>query len=164
MKGRRTSACQMAYQVSHIAERGPTLFAHFPLLFFPTRSTFKGSHAPAHYHLERKRCERNDSRARSIPTSFVSGVAGDLAASTEEARKERIFLRLLLPTPSTPRRRIAPVVVITEFIRLGPTGAACSATVAAITVPPRFSLGVRDKREGLQEGAKRCRCWSSRSC
>src|SRR5258708_12440385 len=126
----------MAYQVSHIAERGPTLFAHFPLLFFPTRSTFKGSHAPAHYHLERKRCERNDSRARSIPTSFVSGVAGDLAASTEEARKERIFLRLLLPTPSTPRRAIAPDVVIAAFLSLAHTAPTSPPTPPPLPYPP----------------------------
>jgi len=83
-------------------------------------------------------------------------VARNLAASTEEAREERVFLRLLLPTPSAPRRRMAPVVivvVVAEFVRLDPTGTGCPATVAAITVLPGFSLWVRDKREGLQEGA-----------
>jgi hypothetical protein len=48
---------------------------------------------------------------------------------------------------------MAAVVVVAEFVRLGPTGAGCPTTVAAITVPSRFSLGIRDKREGLQEGA-----------
>jgi hypothetical protein len=83
----------------------------------------------------------------------VSRVASDLAASAEEAREERIFLRLLLPTPSAPRRRMASVVVIAKVVRLGPASAGCPATVAAITVPTRFGFGVRDKREGLQEGA-----------
>jgi hypothetical protein len=41
---------------------------------------------------------------------------------------------------------MAHVVVVAEVVRLGPT-------VAATTVPSRFSIGVRDKREGLQEGA-----------
>jgi hypothetical protein len=45
------------------------------------------------------------------------------------------------------------VVVVAEFVRLDPTGTGCPATVAAITVLPGFSLWVRDKREGLQEGA-----------
>jgi hypothetical protein len=48
---------------------------------------------------------------------------------------------------------MAPVVVVVEVVRLGPTSASCPATVAAITVPSRFGIGVRDKREGLQEGA-----------
>ena len=47
---------------------------------------------------------------------------------------------------------MAPVVVVAKFVRLGPTGAGCPATVAAIAMTPRFSLGIRDKREGLQEG------------
>ena len=48
---------------------------------------------------------------------------------------------------------MASVVVIVEFVRLGLTDAGCPTTVAAITMPSRFSLWVRDKREGLQEGA-----------
>jgi hypothetical protein len=132
--------------------------------FLPPAQPSKGSHDPAHCQLQATQRERKHSRARSIPTIFVSRVASDLAASTEEAREERIFLRLLLPASSAPRRRVVPVVVIAEFVRLDPTSAGCPTTVAAITVPSGFSLWVRDKREGLQEGAQRRRCRRSRSC
>jgi hypothetical protein len=40
------------------------------------------------------------------------------------------------------------IVVVVKVVRLGP-----AATVPPITVAPRFSLGVRDERQGLQEGA-----------
>jgi hypothetical protein len=48
---------------------------------------------------------------------------------------------------------MAAVVIVAEVVRLGPTSAGCPTTVTAIAVPSRFSLGIRDKREGLQERA-----------
>ena len=90
-------------------------------------------------------------------------MTSNLAAPTEETGEERIFLGLLFPTPPTPRRRIA-VLLVVEILGIGAAAAtaATTATVPAITLPTRLGIRVRDERQGLQEGAKRRWSWGPR--
>ena len=78
-------------------------------------------------------------------------MASDLATSAEEAREERVLLRLFLPTPPAARRRRPAVVVISEVVRIDP------APAAAVAVRPGLRLGVRDERQGLLNGRQRHR-------
>ena len=98
------------------------------------------------------------SRARSVLTTVVLGMAGYLAAPAEEARKERIFFWLFLPTPAPPlrlrRRRRAPLVVLRQVVRLG-----AAAARADVAMPAGLGVRVPDERQCLhwRDGAQRRR-------
>ena len=78
-------------------------------------------------------------------------MASDLATSAEEAREERVLLRLFLPTPPAARWRRPAVVVVPEIVRIDP------ASAAAVAVRPRLRLGVRNERQSLLNGRQRHR-------
>ena len=100
---------------------------------------------------QKKKKSRLYSRARPVLAAFVFGMASDLATSAEEAREERVLLRLFLPTPPAARRRRPAVVVISEVVRIDP------APAAAVAVRPGLRLGVRDERQSLLNGRQRHR-------